>query len=142
MQCWNSVFGLLMSAFNPGAKVDVGTHSKWSVGEMLDTGGYQIEIWGKAIVAIIGIGLIILGVVMIAKGMLSAGKAAVNWVLAIVIIFFGAVFAFSGGWSIVEQIGKGGYSTVDTIGNHGGYAYMDGENGSWKLGDGSIVSPY
>lgn len=96
----------------------------WSISGLLSGTGTSLETWGKAIVAIVGVVMVIFGVVQIAKGMMSGGRGQVNWVMSIGLILLGGMLAFAGGWSILENIGTGGYSTLDKLGR-GGYDSLD-----------------
>lgn len=69
---------------------------------------------GSYAIIIIGIALIIMAVVQIAKGFVTVMKG--GWYIAIGTLLFGGILSF-GGWSIVigDKFGKLGKDTLDTI---------------------------
>ncbi len=91
----------------------------WSIGGFL--GGLKTSLitWGQALVIIVGLVMVVAGVIQVAKGLMSGGRAQTNWVVALALLFVGGMLAFSGGWAILKDIGTGAKSTLDTLGGGG-----------------------
>ena len=89
----------------------------WSVGNFLVNLNKSLFSWGKIIVVIIGVVMVVVGVFNIAKGLMSGGKAQTNWVLNLALFFIGGALAFGGGWGLVEQVSKGGSDTLNDLGH-------------------------
>lgn len=91
--------------------------SKWSINNLLTNLEGSLTAWGKLLITIIGIVMVVVGVVKIAQGMMSGGRGQVNWVLTIGLILIGGILAFSGSaWTLLENIGQGAHDTLDTLG--------------------------
>jgi hypothetical protein len=88
----------------------------WSVTSFLNNLDQSLRAWGNLLVAIIGIVMVIVAVVKIAQGLISHGKTQVNWVVNLLMFFLGGALAFGGGWGLVQNISKGGQSTLETLG--------------------------
>lgn len=90
----------------------------WSINSFLNNLNTSLFNWGKVIVVIIGVVMVIVGVFNIAKGLMSGGgKGQVNWVLNLALFFIGGALAFGGGWSIVKTVSEGGSDTINELGN-------------------------
>lgn len=88
----------------------------WSIDSLLNNLNAKLNTWGAGIVVVIGLIMVIVAVVKIAKGLMSGGRAQTNWVLNIVLFFLGGALAFGGGWTLVNGISKGGSNTLNQLG--------------------------
>lgn len=89
----------------------------WSINGFLTNLNSSLFSWGKIIVVIIGVVMVIVGVFNIAKGLMGGGRGQVNWVLNLALFFIGGALAFGSGWTLVQDISKGGASTLNDLGN-------------------------
>ena len=96
-----------------------GSGSSFSVGNFLNGLNNSLFNWGKVIVVIIGVVMVIVGVFNIAKGLMSGGRAQTNWVLNLVLFFVGGAIAFGGGWGLVQNVSAGGSDTIYEMANGG-----------------------
>ncbi len=101
-----------------------GKESSWSITGFLTNLNSSLFKWGQILVVIIGIVMVIVGVFNIAKGLMSGGRAQTNWVINLLLFFLGGALAFTGGWSLVQDIAHGGYSTLQELGDGGGAALV------------------
>lgn len=92
------------------------TSSNWSIEKFLNNLNKNLTLWGGLLVTVIGLVMVIVAVVKIAKGLMSSGRSQTNWVLNIVLFFLGGALAFGGGWTLVADISKGGSDTLNDLG--------------------------
>ena len=118
----NPFLGFILTAatytpFDAGAPADdaVGPGMQ-GVYNLMSNIGNTIEMWGKALVAIFGVIMIVIGVMKIAKGLSGGGRSNVSWPLCIALILIGAMMAYAGAWQIMVNLGGGAASTLDKIG--------------------------
>lgn len=86
-----------------------------AITNMMDTLGNQLEVWSKTLTAILGIIMLVIAITKIAGGLMSK-NGNVNWTLCIALLLLGGMFAYAGGWGIVQNIGKGAGVTLNDIG--------------------------
>lgn len=88
----------------------------WTLNKFLTNAKGGVQTVGGSLIALLGVIMIIWGGVQIAKALLSHGKGqSPNWVVCIALIVVGGAFA-TGGLTLLSNIGRGGYSTVNDIG--------------------------
>ncbi len=93
-----------------------GTGSNWSINNFLTNLNTNLAAWGALLVVVIGLIMVIVAVVKIAKGLMSGGRAQTNWVLNILLFFLGGALAFGAGWGLVKDVSKGGSDTLNDLG--------------------------
>ncbi|MBO5435617.1 hypothetical protein J6A31_07475 [bacterium] len=91
------------------------TAVNWSFNSLINNLESALGEWGKIIVTIIGLVMVIVGVFNIGKGLMSGGRGQTNWVLNIALFLIGGILAFGGGWSIVQGMGQGAKTTLDDL---------------------------
>lgn len=64
----------------------------WKINNVLAKVKGNLREWGKLLMMIVGVVMIIFGIFKIAQGMISHGKTQVNWVINILLIVVGALF--------------------------------------------------
>ena len=89
----------------------------WSISNFLNKLNSNLNSWGQVIVAIIGV-MVIVGVFLIAKGLMSQGRGQVNWFLAITLLLLGGCLAFASGWNWLKDVGTGAKNTLDDLGQY------------------------
>jgi hypothetical protein len=100
--------------------------TNWSIDTFLENLGKKLTTWGQLLLIIIGIVMIIVGVFKIAQGLMSSGRGQTNWVINILLVFFGGVLAASGGWKLVASVAAGGQQTLNDLGNASGTSGTSG----------------
>ena len=98
--------------------------SGWSVQNFLDNTNSTLRTWGGVIVSIIGVVMVIVAIFNIGKGLMGGGRGQVNWVLNIILFLVGGALAFGGGWSLVQDVSKGGSDTLNQLGTGTGGAII------------------
>ena len=98
--------------------------SGWSVQNFLTNTNSTLRAWGGIIVSIIGVVMVIVAIFNIGKGLMGGGRGQVNWVLNIILFLVGGALAFGGGWSLVQDVSKGGSDTLNQLGT-GSYVIYD-----------------
>ena len=88
----------------------------WSINNFLTNLNKNLNLWGGLLIVVIGLIMVIVAVVKIAKGLMSGHNGQTNWVLNIVLFFLGGALAFGGGWSLVKGISQGGSDTLNDLG--------------------------
>lgn len=91
----------------------------WELLKFLQGTGNYTQLIMPAIGLIIGSVCLVWGFVVVAKGLMSSSGQPTPWVKAIALIFVGGLLAFSGGFDLYTNIGKGMKDTVDKMGNGG-----------------------
>lgn len=94
--------------------------SGWSVQNFLTNTNSTLRAWGGIIVSIIGVVMVIVAIFNIGKGLMGGGRGQVNWVLNIILFLVGGALAFGGGWTLVQDVSKGGSDTLNQLGTGGG----------------------
>lgn len=92
------------------------TMSGWSINNFLTNLNKNLNLWGGLLIVVVGLVMVIVAVVKIAKGMMSSGRGQTNWVMNIVLFFIGGALAFGGGWGLVQGISQGGSDTLNDLG--------------------------
>ena len=92
------------------------TMSGWSINNFLTNLNKNLNLWGGLLIVVVGLVMVIVAVVKIAKGLMSSGRGQTNWVLNIVLFFIGGALAFGGGWGLVQGISQGGSDTLNDLG--------------------------
>lgn len=90
--------------------------SGWSINNFLTNLNKNLNLWGGLLIVVVGLIMVIVAVIKIAKGLMSSGRGQTNWVLNIVLFFLGGALAFGGGWSLVQGISQGGSDTLNDLG--------------------------
>ena len=94
----------------------VNTMSGWSVNNFLTNLNKNLNLWGGLLIVVVGLVMVIVAVINIAKVLMSSGRGQTNWVLNIVLFFIGGALAFGGGWGLVQGISQGGSDTLNDLG--------------------------
>lgn len=94
--------------------------SGWSINTFLTTLNTSLNNWGSLFVTCVGVVMVIVAVVKIAKGLMSHGQGQVNWVLNIALLLIGGMLAWSGGWGIIGDMSEGANDTLNELGGGGG----------------------
>ena len=89
--------------------------SDWSIGNALKALNESLNGYGKIIMVIIGVAMIIVGIYQVAKNLISHGKAQTNWFITIALIVVGGIFALSSGWETLGSFVKGSQGSVDQM---------------------------
>jgi hypothetical protein len=92
------------------------TSTGWSINGFLTNLNSSLFSWGKIIVVILGVIMVLAGLFQIGKGLMSGGRSQTNWVVAIALFFLGGALAFSGGWGLVQSVAQGGAQTLNDLG--------------------------
>ena len=81
---------------------------------------------GFAVMMLVGVILVIIAIIQIAKGLAGGGKGQVNWVMSIATLLVGGALMF-GGWKLVTKIASSGADTINQLG--GGDAISGAKDG-------------
>lgn len=88
----------------------------WNLNTFLTTLNSSLNNWGSLFVTCVGVVMVIVAVVKIAKGLMSHGQGQVNWVLNIALLLIGGMLAWSGGWSLISDMSAGANDTLNELG--------------------------
>ena len=120
----NSILAALMAT--GAAATESNKYGDWDIDSLLGGLNTTLRSWGGLLVVVIGLVMVIVAVIKIAKGLISHGKTQTNWVVNIILFFLGGALCFGGGWNLVAGISEGGDKTLQTIGEKGKEAPKDG----------------
>ena len=88
----------------------------WNIIKFLQTVKNTIGDAAMWIVAIIGAIMFIVGIWLIAKGLMSQGRGQTNWVLAIVLLVLGALLGFGAGFGLLTDFANNTADVVNDLG--------------------------
>ena len=88
----------------------------WNIIKFLQSVKNTIGSAAMWIVAIIGAIMFIVGIWLIAKGLMSQGRGQTNWVLAIVLLVLGALLGFGAGFGLLTDFANDTSSVVNELG--------------------------
>lgn len=95
--------------------------SSFSVENLLNGLAKKLGTWGGALVTLLGVAMILVACIQIFKGLTSSqGRGSVNWLMVIVLLVVGGIFAFTGGWQFVTDVATGTGNELKDLGNGGG----------------------
>lgn len=87
----------------------------WDLTSFLNNSKTQLITWGGALIMIVGVVMIIVAIVQIAKKFVSPQSAPGGWAMPIVCLIVGGAL-LAGGWNFVSNIAKGGQKTIEDLG--------------------------
>lgn len=88
----------------------------WDFGDFLTALQQTILSYGKVIIGIIGLIMVVASVYQIAKNLISHGKSQTNWVITIALLLVGGVLMLSSSWDFIKSVSEGGKNTLDDLG--------------------------
>lgn len=90
--------------------------SSWTIGNALSALQQTIINYGKVIVGIVGLIMVIVSVYQIAKNLISHGKGQTNWVVTFALLLVGGALMLTSSWNLLISIAEGGNTTIDNLG--------------------------
>lgn len=87
----------------------------WDLTTFLNNATAQLKTWGGALICLVGIVMIIVAVVQIARKFIAPQGAPGGWAMPIVCFIIGGAL-LAGGWSMVASMAKGGQKTLEDLG--------------------------
>lgn len=109
-----------------------GGSGEFDIIKFLDNSAKYLKKIGHYAMILIGVVLIIVAVVQIAKGLAGGGRGQVNWVMSIACLLVGGMLIF-GGWNLAAKVAKMGQGTLEQLGS--GEGIGDLEDGEGIEGD-------
>lgn len=106
---FNAIFATMLPLFAE-------KKSEWNLGQMLGAIQQTILNYGKVIVAIIGLVMVLVAVYQIAKNLISHGKGQTNWVVTFALLIVGGALMVTSGWDSIVRIARGSNNTLDSLG--------------------------
>lgn len=98
----------------------------WDVGSLLKNATSTLKGWGSLLIILIGVAMLVWAFVLLGKKLMASQQQAQNqagWPQIILLIIVGGA-GMIGGWSLMQDIGSGGKTTVYDLGN--GAAFLLG----------------
>lgn len=89
-------------------------NANWSIGTFLENAQKALIDWGGALIALIGVVLIIWAGVQIARGLISHGKTQISWPVNIIMLIVGGAFLV-GGFTFLSDVASGGKRTLEDL---------------------------
>lgn len=124
-----NVMTMLTNTPAPGG--NSGSNGKFDILKFLNNTGKYVEQIASVLMMLIGIILIIVSIVQIAKGLAGGGRGQVNWVSSIACLLVGGALLF-GGWQLVAAVASSG---ADTLSELGGGQAISGNNTGYSGSD-------
>lgn len=90
----------------------------WDLNTFLGNLGTAMKEWGRLIMIVLGVAMLIAASFFIAKGLMSQGRGQTNWALVILLFVIGGVFLAGGvgGWNTFIDMSDGMNNTVQKLG--------------------------
>lgn len=90
----------------------------WDLNTFLGNLGTAMKEWGRLIMIVLGVAMLIAAAFFIAKGLMSQGRGQTNWALVILLFVIGGVFLAGGvgGWNTFIDMSDGMNNTVQKLG--------------------------
>ena len=91
----------------------------WSITNLFQNAGTSMKTIGGALLVLLGIIMIVVAGVKIAKGLMSNGQGQPpNWIMIAALLVVGGMFAV-GGFNLISDIAAGGEQTIKDLGQNG-----------------------
>lgn len=94
-----------------------GVLASWDVGSFLENARGTIQLWGGALVGLLGVAAIVWGgVTLVLKLMANQqNEGKYSWMKIILLLLIGGALA-AGGWALLDQVSSGGRTTIEELG--------------------------
>ena len=116
-----------------GTESALSEESSWSILNLFTNAGKTVQTIGSALLVLLGIVMIVVAGVKIAKALMSNGQGQPpNWIMIIALLIVGGAFAV-GGFSLISQIAAGGQQTIKDLGGKGNAGGEAIQNAGWWL---------
>lgn len=106
--------------------------SSWSFRNFLSNSATTLKEWANLGFTVIGIICLIVGIVMLVKGLMTHGRGQTNWIVVVGLILLGGALTVTGAYTWVQGIAQGGKETIDDLGGSAMIGLFDFHS----LGDG------
>lgn len=112
----NTVMTILITLDKETENTGIGNETKWSLQNLLQNGQTMVKSLGSALLALLGIIMVVVAGVKIAKGLMGGQNSPPpNWIMIIVLLIVGGAFAATG-IGLISNIASGGASQVKELG--------------------------
>ena len=112
----NTVMTILITLDKETENTGIGNETKWSLQSLLQNGQTMVKSLGSALLALLGIIMVVVAGVKIAKGLMGGQNSPPpNWIMIIVLLIVGGAFAATG-IGLISNIASGGASQVKKLG--------------------------
>lgn len=112
----NTVMTILITLDKETENTGIGDETKWSLQSLLQNGQTMVKSLGSALLALLGIIMVVVAGVKIAKGLMGGQNSPPpNWIMIIVLLIVGGAFAATG-IGLISNIASGGASQVKKLG--------------------------
>lgn len=112
----NTVMTILITLDKETEKTGIGNDEKWSLQNLLQNGQTMVKSLGSALLALLGIIMVVVAGVKIAKGLMGGQNSPPpNWIMIIVLLIVGGAFAATG-ISLISNIASGGAKQIKELG--------------------------
>lgn len=121
----NTVMTILITLDKETEKTGIGNDEKWSLQNLLQNGQTMVKSLGSALLALLGIIMVVVAGVKIAKGLMGGQNSPPpNWIMIIVLLIVGGAFAATG-IGLISNIASGGAKQVKELGEPTGSIIID-----------------
>ena len=90
------------------------TETTFDIITFLQNAAGYLKTIGHYLMILVGVILVIVAVIQIAKGFANGGRGQVNWVMSIACLLVGGLLIF-GGWNAATMVASIGGGTIDSI---------------------------
>ncbi len=88
----------------------------WSLGGLIGAIQSTILNYGKIIIMIVGLVMLIVGIYQVGKNLITHGKGQTNWIVTGALIVIGGALMLTTSWDMVLNVAKGGNTTIGNLG--------------------------
>lgn len=102
------------------SQTGISDDNTWSLQNLLQNGQTMVKSLGGALLALLGVIMVVVAGVKIAKGLMGGQNSPPpNWIMIIVLLVVGGAFAATG-ITLISKIASGGASQINELGKSGG----------------------
>ena len=121
----STVMTILVTLDGETSQTGITDNNAWSLQNLFQNAQTMVKSLGGALLALLGIIMVVVAGVKIAKGLMGGQNSPPpNWIMIIVLLVVGGAFAATG-ITLISKIASGGASQINELGKTGGGSGSD-----------------
>ena len=121
----STVMTILVTLDKETSQTGITDNNSWSLQNLFQNAQTMVKSLGGALLALLGIIMVVVAGVKIAKGLMGGQNSPPpNWIMIIVLLVVGGAFAATG-ITLISKIASGGASQINELGKTGGGSGSD-----------------
>ena len=116
----STVMTILVTLDGETSQTGITKNDSWSLQNLFQNAQTMVKSLGGALLALLGIIMVVVAGVKIAKGLMGGQNSPPpNWIMIIVLLVVGGAFAATG-ITLISKLASGGASQIEELGKKGG----------------------